>query len=602
MLMLVMPLVPTLVAVQPEAQVALPLSRQAYYNVQSSWDESTQGPLPRYREGGTPPVDPNQSLLPRVYRRGGIAGPPSAGFLASPPEYAPTAGVIFRYSTGAWPEVVTECVAKLTGDPAHDEIAYVVVSSVSQRSAAQSQFTSAGADLSKVEFIIAPNDSIWLRDYGPHFIWQNDTLAIVDSHYYPNRPLDNFIPTVLAEDYYQTPRHHIGLYYSGGNFLPGSNRSAFITSLINTDNPGFSEEYIADLYREHQGVDNLYVFPRLPASVDGTGHIDMWFSIVNEDTVVISEFLPGENETARTVTSEAARFMEDQLGYNVFRVPDLNAFHPGDPNCHFTYTNSFRVNDRIFIPSYGQGSAVHLERDAQALATWQAAAPEAEIIQIDCYPIIFASGAIHCIMMQVPRYDAPAPSALVTAPNGGEMLTPNMLSDITWSATDNDSIAKIDLYLSTNGGETFDTTIATNQTDDGNYKWSVPEVDSELVYVKVVAEDNDGNVVEDVSDQYFAIQDLTRTVYDFSTNAGVDRWAYGHQTPSWASLGGIRIPAAADTEINVLQSSAYSRIAASDSIGGDTDPNRYRSPIPSGGWENPLSRVFAVQQRGSVLA
>ena len=409
MLMLVTPLLPVLAPAAPSSAPQLPVSRDAYYQVESAWDESTQGPMPRYRQGGTPPVDPNQSLTPRVYHRSGIAGPPSTGFIASPPEYSPSAGVIFRYSTGAWPDVVTECVSKLTGDPAHDDIAYVVVSSGSQQSAAQNQFAAAGADLSKVEFIISPNDSIWLRDYGPHFIWQNDNLAIVDSHYYPNRPLDNFVPTILAEDYFSVPSHHIGLYYSGGNFLPGANRSGFVTSLIETDNPGFGEAYIAELYMEHQGIDTLYIFPRLPASVDGTGHIDMWFSLVNENTAVVSEFLPGENSAARSITSETARFMEDQLGYNVFRVPDLNFFHPGDPNCHFTYTNAFRVNDRIFIPSYGQGSAVHLDRDAQALAAWQAAAPGVEIVTINCYPIIYAAGAIHCIMMQVPHRRGRAP-------------------------------------------------------------------------------------------------------------------------------------------------------------------------------------------------
>ena len=62
------------------------------------------------------------------------------------------------------------------------------------------------------------------------------------------------------------------------------------------------------------------------------------------------------------VTNDAAVYMEN-LGYEVFRVPDHNGFNPGDPNAHYTYANAFRVNDRIFIPTYGESNASHLARE-----------------------------------------------------------------------------------------------------------------------------------------------------------------------------------------------------------------------------------------------
>ena len=54
-----------------------------------------------------------------------------------------------------------------------------------------------------------------------------------------------------------------------------------------------------ELYQTYQGIDTLHILPRLPGSVDGTGHIDMWFYLVDEDTVIISEFIPGSNATAK---------------------------------------------------------------------------------------------------------------------------------------------------------------------------------------------------------------------------------------------------------------------------------------------------------------
>jgi hypothetical protein len=244
--------------------------------------------------------------------------------------------------------VVSDCVSQLTKYAAYDEIAYVVVTSASQQAAATSLFVADGADMSKVVFIIKPMNSIWLRDYGPHYIWQDGALAIVDSHYYPTRPLDNFIPTIVADDYHQIPSYDIGLYYSGGNFQPGPGGWGYITSLIHQDNPGFGEPFIAELFQMYQGIETLHIFPRLPGSVDATGHIDMWFYLVDEDTVIISEFIPGSNATAIQITNDATTYMAG-LGFEVIRVPDHNGYHPGDPNCHYTYTNAFRVNDRIFI-------------------------------------------------------------------------------------------------------------------------------------------------------------------------------------------------------------------------------------------------------------
>ncbi|MCG8405209.1 MAG: agmatine deiminase family protein [Phycisphaerales bacterium] len=548
----------------------------------SQWDEAANGPLPRWRQGGRPAVAPNQPLHPYAISRTQLRqAAPSSGLIESPPEYAPVDGVLYRFSSGAWPTLVRDLVVALTADPAHDEIAYVVVANSAEKTAAANLFFSGGADLSKVQFIIVPNDSIWMRDYGPHFIWHGGARVIVDSHYYPARPLDNFIPSMVADDFFKIPSYDIGLYYSGGNFQAGANRNGFVTSLIHADNPGFGASYIDELYDAYQGMDVIHILPQLPASVDGTGHIDMWFYIVDDDTVVISEFLPGSNSTAISITNNAVPYMEN-LGYEVFRVPDHNGFHPNDPQAHFTYANAFRVNDRIFIPSYGAGGAAHAARDAQALATWQAAAPGVEIVPINSYDIIWAAGAIHCIVKQVPRYTNPVPTAHVISPDGGELLTWDSDVDLQWAATDDLSVTSVDLLCSTDGGTTFPHVIATGETNDGHYEWNVQDLASNDAYVKVVAHDADTNSSDGVSANALSITCLPRTVYDFKTGAGVDKWGWGHQIPNWAALNGVRRPTEVGSEISSLVASAYLKISESDATGTDADANRYIAPIPGG--------------------
>jgi agmatine/peptidylarginine deiminase len=563
----------------------------------SPWDDLAQGPLPRWREGGSPPDDPSQALVPLCVRAGPAVAPelpPQMGLIASPPEYSPAEGVLFRYSTGSWPSVVTACVAALTGDPTHDEKAYVVVSSQSVASSAATTFQNAGADLSKVVFVIEPTDSIWLRDYGPHFLWQSNALAIADSHYYPSRPSDNFIPTLVAAAPFVVPAYPMGLYYSGGNFQPGPNRSGFVTSLVNTDNPEMTSQEIADLYHDYQGIDTLHVMPRLPTTVDGTGHVDMWMYLVDEDSAIISQFKPGSNATAIQITDNAVPYMQ-ALGFTVQRTPAWNS-----AGTHYTYTNAFRVNDRIFVPIYGPGNSAYLADDQAALAAWTASAgPGVEIVPIDCYSIIPAAGAIHCIVMQVPRVTATTPAVHVIAPCGGEVIPVKSWYDVRWAASDDQAVTAVDLYYSLDGGVTFPYTIATNQPDDGLFAWKLPLLGSTEARVKAVAHDAQGNQAAATSDaSFYSIRARTRT-YDFSFNAGVDRWAWGYQTASWSALDGVRHPVG--TEISALQSGAYAKLATSNATGGDTDSNRYVAPVPSSGSETTHVFEFTLQEPPSCI-
>lgn len=558
-------------------------------------DETTFGPLPRWRETGMPPVDPNQSKHPFAIHLGGAADAPTSGLIESPPEYLPSKGVLFRYSSSAWPTVVKDCVVELTHDPAYDDIAYVIVSNSSQQQSAVNAFTAGGADMSKVVFIQMPTNSIWLRDYGPHFVWQSGALAIVDSHYYPTRPLDNFIPTELADDYFLMPSYDIGLYYSGGNFQPGANRMGFTTTLVLQDNPGFGEPFIGELFNTYQGIDTLHVFPRLPASVDGTGHIDMWFYLVDEDTVIISRFAPGSHPDAIEITDNAADYMENALGYEVFRVPD----HNGGGGVHYTYTNAFAVGDRILIPTYGQGDPSHLLNDGLAAQTWQAAAPDKEIIPINCYSIIPAAGAIHCIVMQVPRYLGTSPAVHVTSPDGGELFIADRAYDVTWVATDDSAVVGIDLYCSSDGGITFDEVIATGEEDDGRVQWTVPDTPTGQAVVKVVATDDDDNPVEAVSESVFTITRADTHVYDFSSGAGVDKYGWGYQTSNWSSIDGNRRPFGVGIP---LSAGDYAKIAASDATGGDSDNNRYKATTPNYGYETTHMFEFIVGEHpGTIL-
>jgi len=548
--------------------------------------------LPRWREGGTP-YNPQQAIHPYAIKSTNTKDYPSSGLIESPPEYSPCRGVLYYYTSSQWPTVVSDLVVALTEDDEHDEIAYVVVPSTYQKNSAIALFTAGGANMSKVEFIIEPGDALWIRDYGPHFIWQNGTLGIVDSHYYQSRPLDNFIPTLIGDDHFNMVTYDMGLYYSGGNFQPGPNRSGFVTSLVNLDNPvsqGFNESYLAELYQQYQGIDTLHIMPQLPSSVDATGHIDMWMMIIDENTVIISKFKPGSNPTAIQITENAVTYME-ALGFEVYRTPAWNV-----GSTHYTYTNAFRVNNRIFTPYYSDGNPSYADEDAEAFANYSAAAGiDVEIVPIDCYDIIPAAGAIHCIVMQVPRYTENEPAVNVLCPKGNELLVSGTTQTISWEATDtnNTEIPQIDLYYSINGGLTYE--FIDSISDTGSYDWAVPDVYSEQAKIKVVATSVDSDLSESFSANFFQIASANQTIYNFTNGASIDNFGWGYQTSTWnGNIDGIRKPVS--TEISSLVSGAYDKMSYSDANGGDTDANRYVSPNPSYYYESTHIFEFNIDE------
>jgi hypothetical protein len=110
--------------------------------------------------------------------------------------------------------------------------------------------------------------------------------------------------------------------------------------------------------------------------------------------------------------------------------------------------------------------------------------------------------------------DTNPPTVTLCTPNGGEIWQAGTTQTITWTANDTpDATAKMTytLYLSTNGGSTYPTTIATLPNQDQcssctcSYTWAVPDSVGTNCKVKVEAEDPATNTATDESDAVFEI-------------------------------------------------------------------------------------------------
>lgn len=343
-------------------------------------------------------TDDDANPLPRGFAPGERNLPPSVvpdlpfapptGSVRAEAEFEGNEGIMVRW--GTFNTLLTEMIVPLTTATPPSTV-YVVVSGTSQQNSASASLQGAGADISHVRFVIAPTDSVWMRDYGPRFIVDSGRRAIVDHTYNRPRPNDNLIPIAMG-NYLGETVYAMPLVHGGGNFHLFADRDAYMTRLIVNENPGLTEQQIQDTYLDYQGLGVTLTDP-FPSSFDSTQHIDMWMLPMANGKVLISEYAASESGGIPKAVSDATANLMTGRGYTVFRTPGWSS-----GGTHYTYANSVIVNNVVLICRFSGQTA----RNAQARATYEAAMPGYDVIDVDCSSIITSAGAIHCIVMHVP--------------------------------------------------------------------------------------------------------------------------------------------------------------------------------------------------------
>jgi agmatine/peptidylarginine deiminase len=366
-------------ALIPAANADAPRARKVPQEILDRIVDDDPNPLPRS-------MTPEERRLPLPLPSLRLDQPIGAVF--TPSEYDFNEGLLIRW--GSYNALLTEmAVGITTGDP--EAMVWILVTGSSQQSSCTSTLTGAGADMDQVAFITYSSNTVWIRDYGPRFIFEDGGRAMVDHTYNRPRPLDNAFTDYLCVQWNE-PEYDLPLTHGGGNFHLFSTGDAFMSTLILQENPGLSEQDVQDYYADYLGVD-LTIYEGLPTSFDSTRHIDMWMLPVDDDEIIIGEYAPSTG-LPYTITEGAVSDLISR-GYTVHRTPGWNS-----GGTHYTYTNAVVINDLVFISEFSGYSA----QNAQARTVFESAFPDHQIIGTDCSSIIHAAGAIHCIVMHVPGY------------------------------------------------------------------------------------------------------------------------------------------------------------------------------------------------------
>ncbi len=128
-------------------------------------------------------------------------------------------------------------------------------------------------------------------------------------------------------------------------------------------------------------------------------------------------------------------------------------------------------------------------------------------------------GGVEAASISVPVSTGAGPF-LVTAPNTAVSWTANTAQTITWNVASTNtppvSCSNVNILLSTDGGNTFPTTILSNTPNDGTQLISVPNTVTSTARIKIEAADN---IFFDISNVNFTILGSSLPVVDFSSAA-----------------------------------------------------------------------------------
>ena len=258
------------------------------------------------------------------------------------------------------------------------------------------------AHLDRVRFIAVPANDVWVRDYGPLVGFQADgTRAALDAIYDPLPAYPSADDDIVPRRYsalLDIPIRPLELHLEGGNFWSDGQGTVFVTEGLFQRNPDLSRDEVQRRLREAIQFERLLVLP--PLWSEETGHVDMVVKLADARTILLNPApLPanrGRIETARRLLARATNAAGER-----YRVLDLPALSPylnwGVFPVWRSYSNSLTVNGRVLVPIF------RVPSDSRALAVYQNAMPDYDIIPIDCSRAANGGGAVHCLTRDVPN-------------------------------------------------------------------------------------------------------------------------------------------------------------------------------------------------------
>ena len=257
----------------------------------------------------------------------------------------------------------------------------------------------------------------WIRDYGPNFLTniENNSVAYNDwgfnawGNKYQELRRDDQIPKLL-EPVLRLPRFQPGIVMEGGSIDVNGAGCVLTTEqcLLNPNrNPELSQSEIEEILKNYLGVTKVLWLGEGIVGDDTDGHIDDIARFVAPDVIICAREDDPEDANYELLEDNFRKLqhMTDAQGrpFEILSLPmpgivgGTSTDNRNLERLPASYANFYIANDVVLAPVFGH------ENDDRAIETLQRVVAHRRVVPINCEPLVWGMGTIHCVTQQQPE-------------------------------------------------------------------------------------------------------------------------------------------------------------------------------------------------------
>jgi agmatine deiminase len=328
-----------------------------------------------------------------------------------------------------WPHCPTDWPGKLaTIEWAYGEIVRkiaegekvrILVDSAEREAKAKRILARAHANLANVEFLRAPSDRGWARDFGPICVRKpgpRPEVAIAKFKFtawakYPNWRKDDLLAGRIAQRLklrmFPVKRGKDLVALEGGGIdVNGcgtllTTEECFLDQKTQCRNPGMTRAEYDQVFREYLGAKNVIWLGHGIVGDDTHGHVDDLCRFVNRNTVVLIQEKNPDDVNHRPLAENRERLqdarLEDGAKIEVVELPVPAPLWFGDWRLPASYANFYIANAAVIVPTFNDPA------DRVALGILGELFCDRPVVGIHAVDLVLGFGTLHCLTQQQPR-------------------------------------------------------------------------------------------------------------------------------------------------------------------------------------------------------
>ena len=294
------------------------------------------------------------------------------------------------------------------------EIVNLLVDDDETERAIRERCTAAAA--ARIHFHHVQTVDSWIRDYGPNFLLGsnnegafNDWVFNAWGDKYEELKKDDTVPRRL-ESFLKMKRFSPGIVMEGGSIEVNGAGCVLTTEqcLLNPNrNPDLSREEIEQYLKDYLGTTKVLWLGEGIVGDDTDGHIDDIARFVASDMIVCA-VEDDPSDANYEILQDNLKRLKSMTGVNGKPFEIVTLPMPGIVGGSSTgtrdlerlpasYANFYIANNVVLVPVFGHAN------DERAVDTLQRVFPTRQIVPINCEPLVWGMGTIHCVTQQQPQ-------------------------------------------------------------------------------------------------------------------------------------------------------------------------------------------------------